>query len=333
MSPPPPAAELRLQIGTASPSSDRGARHAESGALVLRAVERVLEGEATATFLLRRAAREIEALPSSRERAALRRVVAALEEGASVATVAEALVGYGYELEAARRLEEADAVLTRARALVPADAELALHAGRIARKLGDRERALALYRAVRELDGADGTLARLAAVGEAVVSGDAERALGRAIRAAVRAGDAEAAAVGLEERARVRRSARRRRAAVRDLCLAALRYRDRVDLGRVAHRIADLAFAEGDLAAAREALFAALASGDNAQRDHARSRLHTLARDLGDEVGARRWRSFRPAPLVSLSAYRPTKSAAPAAPASLVRWRRALERRAKACGA
>ncbi|HEX5727071.1 MAG TPA: hypothetical protein VFX98_16460, partial [Longimicrobiaceae bacterium] len=65
------------------------------------------------------------------------------------------------------------------------------------------------------------------------------------------------------------------------------------------------------------------ACGDAPQQDHARSRLHTLARDLGDQVGMRRWRSFSRPALVSLSAYRPAPAARTRAP-RLARWRRAL---------
>jgi hypothetical protein len=79
----------------------------------------------------------------------------------------------------------------------------------------------------------------------------------------------------------------------------------------------------GDAPAAREAMLAALAWGDAPQKDHARSRLHTLARDTGDQVGTRRWRSFQRPSLVSLSAYRPAADARTLAP-RLTRWREAL---------
>jgi tetratricopeptide (TPR) repeat protein len=229
-------------------------------------------------------------------------------------------VQYAGELEGGRRLPEADAVLGLARGLEPESAEIALHAGRIARKQGDRERALELYRAARDLDAAGGGIARLAAIGEAVVSARPERALSGALRAALRAGDREAAAVALEERARLRRGRGARRAAARDLCVAAVRFADPVDRARVAHQLADLCVAGDDPLAAREALLLALALGDATQKDHARGRLHTVSRDLGDQVGTRRWRSSRPPALTSLSARPGAPLAASAAPL-IGRWR------------
>ena len=317
------AADTFLQIA----ETERGerARRASACALVLRAVERA--GDA---FGRRRAAAEVDALPRCNEKAVLHRLLARLDarEGAPAdASMAGPLVSLACELERTLRLPEADAAVTLARSLSPDDAAVALHAGRIARKAGDLDRALALYAAARELDGsAGGAVARLARIGEAVVSPEPVRALGRAIRLALRARDAEAAAVGLEERARLRRAAGDRRGAARDLCLAAVRYADPVDRARVAHDLAGVALASSDPAAAREALQAALSLGDGPQKDHARARLHTLSRDLGDHVGMRRWRSFQRPSLVSLSAYR----AAPGGPTQaprLLRWREALERR------
>ncbi|HEX2203048.1 MAG TPA: hypothetical protein VHG91_07110, partial [Longimicrobium sp.] len=113
----------------------------------------------------------------------------------------------------------------------------------------------------------------------------------------------------------------------RDLCLAAARFTDPVDRARVAHELAGVTLAGGDADAAREALLVALAWGDAPQQDHARSRLHTLSRDVGDQVGTRRWRSFKRPSIVSLSAYRPAASARSAAP-RLRRWREALGERA-----
>ena len=160
-------------------------------------------------------------------------------------------------------------------------------------------------------------------MGEAVVSADAAAALGRAMRRALRAGDAEAAAVALEERAAVRRAHGDRGGAARDLLIASCRYADPVDRARVAHALASLTLTAGDADAAREALQVALAWGDAPQRDHARARLHTLSRDLRDQVGMRRWRSFNRPPLVSMSAYRPSLTARTLAP-RLLRWRETL---------
>ncbi len=298
-----------------------------AGALALRAVDQVRGSTPGAAFTRARAWVEVASLSASAERAVLERLLLVIAEPDAATQglllIAELLVRYAGELETARRLPEADLALAMAREAAPADAEIALHAGRVARQLGERERALDLYRAARELDGAEGVIGRLAAIGEAVVAEDAEAALGRAIRRSMRFGDHEAAAVGLEERARLRRLAGRRRAAVRDLCVAALRFRDPVDRSRVAHRIADITVAAADPLAAREALLVALTSGDGPQRDHARSRLHTICRGLGDQVGMRCWRSFERPALVSLAAPRRVTphSAAPL----LARWRERME--------
>jgi hypothetical protein len=190
--------------------------------------------------------------------------------------------------------------------------------------LRDPDGALALYAEARRLDASGGVIARFASIGEAVVSADPERELGRAMRAAVQAGHGEAAAVALEERARVRRAAGRRRGAIRDLCVAALRFADPVDRGRAAHELADIAMTTGDIATAREALLLAVACGAGPQRAHARSRLHTLARTQGDMVGMRRWRGTAgPPALVSLTPSRVSGVASAAGPV-LARLREGL---------
>lgn len=314
------AAGALQQISDTTPG-ERG-RRAGVVALVLRAVEAALARGEETSFLLLRAEVEVAGLPAGVERAHLRRILRVPTDAAGEG-VAEVFVEYACELEGTRRLAEAEAVLRLARSVAPEDALVALHAGRVARKSGDGEGALTLYRVARELDATGGSVARLAAVGEAVVSRDAERELGRAIRAAVRTGDAEAAAVGLEERAQLRRRRGARRAAARDLAAAAVRFTDPVDRARVAHRMADLFVAVDDALAAREALFLALAVGDPSQREHARGRLHTVSRDLGDQVGMRRWRSFQPQSLVSLSS-RPTERPAVSAAPRVARWRERL---------
>lgn len=308
--------------------TERGerARRAAAGALVLRVVELSVRG-APDEFTLRRATAEVERLEKSAEKSILLRALRVMEEGAAAGQLSAALVSYACELEKTRRLAEADASISLALALDEGSGATALHAARLARKMGDRQRALVLYCAARDLDGGDGQIARLAQVGEAVVSDDGVRMLGRVIRRALRAGDAEAAAVGLEERAALRRAAGDRRGAARDLCLAAARFIDPVDRARAAHELAGAALALGDAGAAREALLVALAWGDAPQKDHARTRLHTLSRDLGDQVGMRRWRSFQRPSLVSLSAYRPAPAGRSLAP-RLLRWREALGQRA-----
>jgi hypothetical protein len=296
-------------------------------ALVLRTFDQQLNGEQVARFSLRRAATEVERIDAGAERAILTRLLlleGSLSDPEALESIVELLVDYGYELELTRRLPEADAVLALARALAPDSPGVALHAGRVARKQGDRERALALYCAARRLDRASGTLARLAEIGEAVVSPDPLPLLGVALRRAVGASDAEAAAVALEERARVRRGRGDRSGAARDLCIAAVRFSDPVDRARVAHQLADLFATVGDALAVREALLLALSVGDASQRDHARARLHAVSRDLHDEIGARRWRSFQPPSLVSLSTRSRVSEPSSSAP-RLARWREQVE--------
>jgi tetratricopeptide (TPR) repeat protein len=310
-----------LRKPSAGGSGERSAR-AAAGALVLRCVERAWNGDLD-EFSRRRAAAEVERLAHAPERSLLLRLSMTLDGGSFVpGRVTQALVGYACELERTRRLEEAAAAIALALAVDGANPATTLHAARVARGLGQRERALALYAAARDLDGS-GTISRLAEVGEALVSDDPVRAIGRAIRGAIAAGDHEAAAVGLEERASARRRLGDRRGAARDLAFAGARFPAAVDRARVAHELAGVALAVGDAAAAREALRLALACGEPAQRSHARARLHTLSRDLGDQLGMRRWRSFERPTLVSFSAYRPAE--VPLNPRRLVRWRELLE--------
>jgi hypothetical protein len=293
-------------------------RRADVGALVLRVVESCLGRKAAYGFLSARADVEVAALPRGGERTILRlllQLAAAPAAARTGAALAALLVDYACELEATQRLQEADAALALARTMVPGCAETALHAGRVARRLGDPARAVARYAEARRLDGAGGAIAPFAAIGEAVVSADPEVALGRAIRRAVRACHGEAAAVGLEERARVRRAAGKARGAIRDLCVAALRFTDGVDRGRVAHEIADVAMTAGDMTTAREALLLAVTCGTASQREHARSRLHSMARREGDRIGMRRWRSTAgPPALVSLTPSRVSSVVSAAGP-------------------
>lgn len=313
-----------------SEGGSRGLR-ASAGALVLRAVAAYLAGSSGVEFLVRRALRELRSLPRGPERSALRRLLELVEAGGEgsdpLVPLSGILVAYAWELEKTARYSEAAAALELARAVVPGDPEIALHAGRVARKRGDRSGALSMYALARELDAPCGRFTRLVEIGEALLSADVERELGRAVRRAVVAGDLEAAAVGLEERARVRRESGDRSGAVRDLCVAAARYVDPVDRVRVVHALADVAVSAGDALAAREALLVASELGDSSQRAHARSRLYGLARAMGDEVGMRRWRTARGAGLVSLGFFRAGDSRSSMAP-KLVRWRGRLERRA-----
>ena len=318
------AAAGALQRISESNPGERGHRAAVV-ALVLRAIEQVMEDVESSEFVLWRAELEIDDLRSRTERSYLRRIlVRVLEEDSS--GIGTLLSDYAGALEEARRLPESETVLTLARTLEPGRADLALRSARVARLQGDRVRAMELYAVARELDGGDGSIALLASIGEAVVADDAEAALSRAIRRAVRAGDQEAAAVGAEERGRVRRQRGDRTGAARDFAVAAVRYQDAVDRGRVGHQLADLFVAAGDGLAAKEALHFTMDVGDRSQRDHARARLHTVCRDLGDQLGMRRWRSFERPTLVSLSS-RPTAQVERSSAAAVSRWRDRVEER------
>src|ERR1700741_374519 len=181
--------QVMMQTATAASTfraiseSERGERaaRAAAGALVLACVERARGGGAD-EFSHRRAVREVEGLGESPERSILLRLLILAGDAELAETrQAKVLVSYACELERTRRLPEANAAVALAPALDGAASSTALHAARLARKLGERERALALYCAARDLDGGSGAIARLAEVGEAVVSGDAVRALGRGI--------------------------------------------------------------------------------------------------------------------------------------------------------
>jgi tetratricopeptide (TPR) repeat protein len=311
-----------LQRISESTPGERGWR-ASVVALALRAVELSMAGDPGSEFLRRRVEGEIDRFPSGSERAALHRLMI-WSEDPTRPVVIDLLSVYAEGLEEARRLPEAEAVIELARSLAADRADLALRAARLARLQHNSARALELYRAAAELDHSRGAVSRLAAVGEAVVAADPERALSAAVRRAVHAGDQEAAAAGLEERGRVRRARGDRSGAARDLGSAAARFSDAVDRGRVAHQLADLFVAAGDPEAAREALLFALSSGDRSQVEHAQARLHTICRDLGDQLGMRRWRSFSRPSMVSLSS-RPTARTAVSAAPRMSRWRERVE--------
>ena len=320
------AAAGELQRISEANSGARSQR-AAAVALVLRTLECSLHGCEASRFAALRARQEVELLDPGAERGMLLRLLlleGRLEEPEEALGAVDQLVDFAYELELTRRLPEAEAVLSLAMAIAPDSATVALHAGRVARKQGQHEQALALYRRARELDGTGGSLGRLAAIGEAVVSAHPAALLGAVLRHAIRAGDREAAAVALEERARLRRGGGDRSGAARDLCIAAVRFADPVDRARVAHQLADLFATFGDPLAVREALLLALAVGDASQRDHAQARLHAISRDLRDQVGARRWRSFQRPALVSLSPTPRLPSTASSAP-RVARWREQLE--------
>jgi len=276
----------------------------EVGRLVLAAVTATVgEGEAEAPgFLRRRAGREISGLPAGAERRLLGKVVRALEapQGDRDSVVC-ALLEWAGHLEARGHLAEAEGVIVRARRICPSDPELLLHQGRIARKRGERQRAGRLYERVRRLDSAGGRLTRMAAVGRGMVgAGDGQTSLGEGLREARRAGDREAEAVAREERARLRRRRGELEAALRDYAVAAFRFRDPADRGRVGHEAADMLLAAGELGGARSVLRATEGAGHPREAERARVRLREVARSIGDELGIRRWAGRGAGDLVSL---------------------------------
>ena len=288
--------------------------------IALSATEALLGGSDGADFLKRRASEEAAGLTNLSERAMVLRLLD--EEEAPAVT--DLLVDYAARLEEWRSLDEADAVLGMARRLNPSCAGLALRAARIARMLGDRERAGALYADARDLDTAAGSLSRLAAIGEALLETDPYPVLFQVIGRALREKDQESAAVGFEERARLKRAAGDRAGALVDLARAIRRYTDAVDRGRAAFSMAEMCGAAGDLWGAREALLMALALGERTQQEFARARLYAISRDLRDQLGVRRWRSATPPRLVSLSPRPASVHSAGFAP-MIARWRSRLE--------
>src|SRR5690606_35787529 len=199
---------------------DRAARREASG-VVLRALALEACGSRGAAFVRRRAEREVERLGPSRERRLLTKLLATAPGDARVRS--KHLATYAAELEREGRLAEASAALLLARRMDRESPELVLRAARLARLTGRIGRARRLYARVRALDGRAGHWARLASVGEALLSPDPYAALTDAIQAAVRADDDAAAAVGLEERAALRRRIGDEAGAHRDRCSAVFR--------------------------------------------------------------------------------------------------------------
>jgi tetratricopeptide (TPR) repeat protein len=259
---------------------------------VCTAVRAARSASPDADFLLRRA--EVEVTRGSGPLAAsLAHVLHRLRDRETEPAVWEdsvawALVLSGGAIEQAGDHVAARSIFELAAEFRPTCAATVLHAGRAARRAGEAEVATRHYRQAQALD-EDGRIARLARIGEAMVSGDGERRLSKEIRRAVRSGDPEAAAMGLEARALVRCEANRCEGAIRDLCVCALRYPDREDQARAAERVADLLVDAHDLEAAREALLLVHEIGTPAQRAHAEARLHQLSGALGDVLGLRRW--------------------------------------------
>jgi hypothetical protein len=295
----------------------------EAGRLVLRVAAGAGMADAGATpaaaFLWRRAVAAVSALGEGPARYTLGRVLDVLEHGAGADEVTRALVCWGGVLERHRVLGAAAEVYEAAFALAPRDAELALHAARARRLMGERAAAAAHYARVRVLAGA-GPLSSHARLGEALLEEDPVAALGDVVAGAVETGEREVAAVALEERARLKRRDGSPDA-VADYMEAALLYTEASDRVRVAHALADLLLAKHDAAGAREALVAGLDVCLPAHRPHVVSRLRSVARAQGDQLGLRRWPSAGPSQLVSLA---PVRAAGPARPSSaplLREWR------------
>lgn len=309
------------RILATTPGVDAGQRQREleTGRLVERAVRSRFGGAAGSPFLAKRAGADVAALEPGPARQALSRAVGGLERSEACSELCAALVSYGGLLERHCQKEAAVEAFETALAVRPEDPELMLHAARSHRKAGGREAALALYRRVREKG--DARLGRFSSLGEALLDAAPEAALGRVLGEAQSAGDREVAAVALEERARIHRGASRWSEAVDDLLASALSYDDRRDRLRVAHALADLLLAFGDLDGAREALAAALDLALPSERDHAIQRLRSIARAQGDEVGLRRWPPAGASTLVSLMPARRTGNRGRSFAAVVQRWR------------
>ncbi|MEX2527962.1 MAG: hypothetical protein WEA09_10035 [Gemmatimonadota bacterium] len=261
----------------------------------------VAEAETGESFLTRRAIQVVAQHPNVTERQYLRRILEVfLSVEIDVERRLRALVAWAGYLESRGRLVEASHALGLASAYQPSDPELLLHSARVARKSGHAERARALYRQVRELDGESGHLAGMARVGQALLEENPTSTLGGAIRQCIASGHQEAAAVALEARARLRGKQGDLDGALRDFAVAAARHHDPADLGRIGHEVADVLIAAGDPLAARRALQETERHGHPEQVKRARARLLGLSWDLGDELGVRRWSHAGSPNLVSL---------------------------------
>ena len=291
------------------------------------AVRAVLARAPEAPFALRRvrvAASDARGAVGGALQQVLRRLEASDVGGADwTDSLASALVRAGGALEQARDPAGARALFELASELRPSCATTKLHAGRASREAGDSAAAL---------DNIASPMRASRATRPPSSSGG-ERRLSEEIRQAVRAGDREAAGVGLEARATVRCATARCREAIRDLCVCALRYPDREDQARAAERVAALLIESHDPHAAREALLLVHAIGTPAQRAGARRKLHALSVALGDVLGARRWSGGEAVGVDSnarATAQAPTPSV-PRVSLPVIRdWRNAVERTAGA---
>ena len=284
-----------LHLKTPATPDAGSARPDQVSELVLRLV-----GGERSVFLARRASLAVHALPDGAERRHLGRLLALTHDGCDPCDRTEALLAWAGHLESRGLLEWADSVLEQARQLSPKDPVLFLHAARLARKQGRIARARRCYDRVAELDDGSGSLSRMAIVGYALLVNDKGRALGRVMRAMLRVGDPEAAAVAQEARAALRRARGDVDGALRDYGAAAARFEDPIDRGRIGHEVADLLSERGDPLAARRVLIATERISHPVQVERARSRLLAIARAVDDQIGIRRWSDAPSSTLVSL---------------------------------
>jgi len=318
---------LNEAAGAARGEPQGRATEVEAGRMVVRAVLAHVGGEPGAAFLMERAHAVTAALPAG---PAARALVALLEAtGLGESEFAASLTRWGGLLERHGELDAAREAYEAARRVAPGDAVVCLHCARAARRAGDVPAARDLYTRVSALTGPAHRLARLAAVGHALVGERPERDLARLQRDAQAAGDLEAAAVAREERAALRRARGWWIGAATDYARAALLYEEPVDRLRVVHAMADVLTAVGDVAGAREALLGGLAVARQREQVHCARRLHALARAQRDELGQRRWRAYGSSPLVSIAPSRVRRVPARSAAAPLRSWRARLEQPAR----
>lgn len=258
-------------------------------------------GTPGSTFRLRRAQAMAASLPTQAERDAVAGILSRfdVQEG-DLEELPDALLCWAGELEARGLIDESCDVVQLSLGLRPSEAQMVLHAARLARKAGRAQQARALYDRVTELHPA-APLSLMAEIGRALLSTAPESELGGVLRSAIEAGDPEAAGVAQHERARARRARGDIPGALRDYVTAGARYPDLIDRGLVGHEVADMLIMWGDLDGAREALLEVTRCGHPEQAGHARTRLHGIARGQGDQLGLRRFADAAPPKLVSLS--------------------------------
>lgn len=286
----------------APPGNRSGGLQIDEAARMVLSLLSPASARATNEFLHRRALAQVQKLPEGFEAALMDRILAGLSSGMGEGlSIPDLLLEWAGFLETRGRLSAAAVVLRTGSEVRPHDSEFLLHRARVARKAGHIDEARRLYRRIQERGDGPGRLHRMARVGSALLSEDPEPALGRALRMALRDGDREAAAVALEERARLRRRRSQTAAALRDYGAALLRFPDPVDKGRVGLELADVLLARNELNAARQVLLEVERLGHPDQAVLARGRLFCVSLALGDALGLRRWRHAHAPALVGLT--------------------------------